>query len=91
MLRAVRGACWSNCRTASPVFRRARSSSTCPTSTSTTIPAALSTYAGIDREVVVAGVDDHLEIWDRTAWRTLAEDFEGSAEDVAERLAATGH
>ncbi len=55
------------------------------------IPAALGSYAGIDREVVVAGVDDHLEIWDRTAWRTLAEDFEGSAEDVAERLAATGH
>lgn len=55
------------------------------------IPAALASYAGLDREVVVAGVDDHLEIWDRTAWRKLAEDFEGSAEDVAERLAATGH
>jgi DNA-binding transcriptional regulator/RsmH inhibitor MraZ len=41
--------------------------------------------------VVVAGVDDHLEIWDRTAWRKLADDFEGSAEDVAERLAASGH
>jgi MraZ protein len=55
------------------------------------IPPALAGYAGLDREVVVAGVDDHLEIWDRTAWRKLADDFEGSAEDVAERLAASGH
>ena len=40
------------------------------------------------REVVVAGMRDHVEIWDREAWgRELAE-IEGSAEDVAERLAA---
>lgn len=54
------------------------------------LPAALVNYAALGREVVVAGVDDHLEIWDRAAWRKLADDFEGSAEDVAERL-ASGH
>jgi transcriptional regulator MraZ len=55
------------------------------------VPTALVEYAGLRKDVVVAGVDDHLEIWDRMAWRKLADDFEGSAEDVAERLAATGH
>ena len=33
------------------------------------IPASLLQTAGIEREVVVAGVYDHLEIWDRAAWR----------------------
>jgi MraZ protein len=55
------------------------------------VPAALASYAGLGKEVVVAGVDDHLEIWDRKAWRKLADEFEGSAEDVAERLAASSH
>jgi len=41
-----------------------------------------------DREVVVAGVNDHLEIWDRAAWRDHVKVLEGSAEDVAERLAS---
>ena len=30
---------------------------------------ALAKHAGLGREVVVAGVHDHLEIWDRAAWR----------------------
>ena len=34
------------------------------------IPGSLLESAGITREVTVAGVYDHLEIWDRTAWRT---------------------
>jgi DNA-binding transcriptional regulator/RsmH inhibitor MraZ len=33
-------------------------------------------------------VHDHLEIWDRAAWRRELAEVEGSAEDVAERLAA---
>jgi MraZ protein len=52
------------------------------------IPAALLEHAKLGREVVVAGVHDHLEIWDRTAWRRELQEVEGSAEDVAERLAA---
>lgn len=51
------------------------------------IPAALIEHAGLGREVVVAGVRDHLEIWDRTKWRQELNEVEGSAEDVAERLA----
>ena len=52
------------------------------------IPAALLRYAGLSRDVVVAGVSDHLEIWDREAWRRELNEVEGSAEHVAERLAA---
>jgi MraZ protein len=51
------------------------------------IPAALIEHAGLGREVVVAGVLDHLEIWDRAKWRQELNEVEGSAEDVAERLA----
>ena len=51
------------------------------------LPANLLQAAGIQREVTVAGVYDHLEIWDRAAWADHVKEFEGSAEDVAERLA----
>ena len=51
------------------------------------VPPALARHARLDREVVVAGVHDHLEIWDRTAWNDTLTKVEGSADDVAERLA----
>jgi len=51
------------------------------------IPAPLAEHAGLGKEVVVAGIRDHLEIWDRAAWREHLHEIEGSAEDVAERLA----
>jgi MraZ protein len=51
------------------------------------IPGALLEHAKLGRDVVVAGVNDHLEIWDRAAWRAELAEVEGSAEDVAERLA----
>lgn len=54
------------------------------------IPPALLEHAKLGRDVVVAGVNDHLEIWDRAAWRRELAEVEGSAEDVAERLAAQG-
>jgi MraZ protein len=51
------------------------------------VPGTLARKAGIDREVVIVGVRDHLEIWDRAAWEQHVTEMEGSAEDVAERLA----
>jgi MraZ protein len=51
------------------------------------IPQALLEGARIAREVTVAGVYDHIEIWDRATWRQQLHEVEGSAEDVAERLA----
>jgi MraZ protein len=52
------------------------------------IPGALIESAKLGKEVTVAGVYDHLEIWDRATWRDQLTKVEGSAEDVAERLAA---
>ena len=52
------------------------------------IPPSLLGHGGLERDVVVAGVHDHVEIWNRAAWRTQLAELEGSAEDVAERLAA---
>jgi MraZ protein len=33
------------------------------------IPGRLRTFAGLDSEVTVAGVRDHIEIWDRATWQ----------------------
>ena len=52
------------------------------------VPPALARHARLGRDVVVAGVYDHLEIWDRAAWREQLKEVEGSAQHVAERLAA---
>lgn len=52
------------------------------------VPAALMQHAGLGREVTVTGVYDRLEVWDRAAWRSEMQEVEGSAEDVAERLAS---
>jgi MraZ protein len=52
------------------------------------VPAPLAESVGLGREVIVAGVYDHLEIWNRAAWREHLREVEGSAEHVAERLAA---
>jgi len=51
------------------------------------LPSGLLEHAGIERDVVVAGVFDHIEIWDRARWRSQPHQEEGRAEDAAERLA----
>lgn len=51
------------------------------------VPPPLAEHAGIGKDVIVAGVHDHIEIWDRSAWASQLSAIEGSAGDVAERLA----
>ncbi len=51
------------------------------------VTAPLARHAGLGRDVVIAGVDDHLEIWDRQAWADHLQKVEGSADHVAERVA----
>jgi DNA-binding transcriptional regulator/RsmH inhibitor MraZ len=51
------------------------------------VPPTLAEHAGIGKDVIVAGVHDHIEIWDRSAWAAQLSAIEGSAGDVAERLA----
>lgn len=44
------------------------------------LPAKLRTYAGLSSEVTVAGVRDHIEIWDRKVWQAYQQrlDEEGT-------------
>jgi MraZ protein len=51
------------------------------------VPPPLAAHAGLTREVVVTGVHDHIEIWDRAAWAAYLSAIEGSVADAAERLA----
>jgi MraZ protein len=51
------------------------------------VPAPLARHAGLERDIVVAGVRNRLEIWNREAWERAFQEFEGSIEHVAERLA----
>jgi MraZ protein len=52
------------------------------------VPQTLIEHAGLGREVVVIGMRGRVEIWDRAAWRGQLKEVMGSAEHVAERLAA---
>ncbi len=53
------------------------------------LPAALLEHARLERDVLVAGVNDHLELWEPAAWRSELDDVGRSAERVAEHLAAS--
>jgi MraZ protein len=53
------------------------------------VPAVLTRHAGLEREVVVAGNYDHLQLWNPGAWEQHLHAVEGSAEHAAERLAAS--
>jgi len=51
------------------------------------VPPDLGVHAGLSKDVVVAGVHDHIEIWDRAQWAVHVSAIEGSVGDVAERAA----
>ena len=51
------------------------------------VPQALREAAGLGRDVVIAGVFDHLEVWSREDWAEQQKGVDGSASDVAQRLA----
>jgi MraZ protein len=46
-------------------------------------------HAGIDREVVITGVGDCLELWDRSAWAAYDNDLTARAPDLTESLGHT--
>ena len=56
------------------------------------VPAVLTRYASLERDVVVTGANDHLEIWNPATWNDHMSAVEGgSAEDAAEHLADLEH
>lgn len=51
-----------------------------------TIPPALRTYAGLQRDCVVIGANTRLEIWDAQAWEAYLEQEEETFSDLSEEV-----
>jgi len=54
------------------------------------IPDYLRKYAGLKKEVVVAGLYNRIEIWDDAAWIAYKTKTESSSEAIAEKLGELG-
>lgn len=50
------------------------------------LPAYLRDYAGISDEIIFAGIERFVEIWDRKAWTEHQTSLSGNIETIAERL-----
>lgn len=51
-----------------------------------TLPAYLKEYAQIKREIVIAGIADRIEIWDKGLWGKFYNENKKKFEEVAENL-----
>lgn len=51
-----------------------------------TIPQAFRDYAALDREVVVVGAGNHIELWDREAWERQVADVEAAIPEFTQQL-----
>ena len=51
-----------------------------------TLPPPLLTHTGIEKEVVVVGVGDHLEVWSKERWHEQQEALDAEIGEVTERL-----
>lgn len=54
------------------------------------IPDFLKNFAGLKTKVVVAGVNDRLEIWDEDRWKEHTERIEKQADALAQKLGEIG-
>ena len=52
------------------------------------VPPALRVKAGLEKDVVLAGAIDKIEVWDKNRWEKQSD--EGDIDDIAERLADLG-
>jgi protein mraZ len=50
------------------------------------ITSPLVSYAGLDKECIIIGVNDHLEIWDSKAFEEFMNDNSDIIEDITENL-----
>ncbi len=50
------------------------------------IPSPLSQYAGLQKDCVIIGVNDRLEIWNQTAWNQFIDTNEENFSDIADKL-----
>lgn len=54
------------------------------------VPDYLREYAGLAKEVIVAGVYNRFEIWDANAWKQYKAKTESQSDEIAERLGELG-
>lgn len=54
------------------------------------IPDYLKEYAALDKNVVIAGIYNRLEIWDETKWSSYKKDAEKNSDEIAEQLGKLG-
>jgi transcriptional regulator MraZ len=54
------------------------------------IPQNLREYAGLNEQVVVAGLNTHFEIWASERWREVLDTLDVNGSAIAEQLAALG-
>jgi MraZ protein len=54
------------------------------------VPEYLKAYAGLQREVVVAGVHTRIELWDKNAWAEYKKKLEKNGDAIAQKLGEMG-
>ncbi len=54
------------------------------------VPDYLRTFAGMKKEVVITGLYNRLEVWDKIAWEKYKQGTEGKSGDIAEALGELG-
>ena len=54
------------------------------------LPEYLRKFAGLNKNLVIAGLYDRLEIWDETAWNKYKKGAEKKSADIAEALGELG-
>lgn len=54
------------------------------------IPGNLREFAGLEKEVVVIGVLDKIEIWAKDKWQKYSEEENSSADEIAEKMSNLG-
>ena len=54
------------------------------------IPSNLREFAGLEKEVVVIGVLNKIEIWSKDKWLQYSEEENNSADEIAEKMSSLG-
>jgi MraZ protein len=54
------------------------------------IPDYLREYADLDKKVVVAGLYNRVEVWNKDKWEEYKKETEESSEDIAEKMSELG-
>ncbi len=54
------------------------------------IPDYLREYAGLEKEIVVAGLYNRIEVWNSQTWKGYKEKTESESDEIAEKLSELG-